>query len=81
LPVEIWLWVVAISLLMDFRVCSATMAPLFVRMLDIFCPCFYGVFTPKKSAARGVSDVFLTDAGKVAAPFNCECKDTIAPKK
>ncbi|SFQ06582.1 flagellar hook protein FlgE [Roseivivax halotolerans] len=34
-PVEIWLCVSARSRLIDFSVCSATMAPLFVRMLDM----------------------------------------------
>ena len=40
LPVEISFCVSARPELMDLRVCSATMAPLFVRMLDIECPCF-----------------------------------------
>ncbi|NDV98173.1 flagellar hook protein FlgE [Salipiger sp. PrR002] len=35
LPVEISPWVVAKFILIDLRVCSATIAPLFVRMLDI----------------------------------------------
>ncbi|QFS84783.1 Flagellar hook protein FlgE [Roseivivax sp. THAF40] len=36
LPVEIWDCVSARLRLIDLRVCSATIAPLFVRMLDIF---------------------------------------------
>ena len=35
LPVEMMDCVFERSLLMDLRVCSATIAPLFVRMLDI----------------------------------------------
>ena len=35
LPVEIWSWVFARFALTPFRVCSATIAPLLVRMLDI----------------------------------------------
>ena len=35
-PVEIISWVLPRLALMDFRVCSATIAPLLVRMLDIF---------------------------------------------
>jgi len=35
LPVEIFAWVLPRSILMDFKVCSATIAPLLVRMLDI----------------------------------------------
>ncbi|CTQ49110.1 hypothetical protein JDO7802_01120 [Jannaschia donghaensis] len=38
LPVEISDWVMPRFLLMDCSVCSATIAPLFVRMLDMFIP-------------------------------------------
>jgi flagellar hook protein FlgE len=46
LPVEIISWVLARLVLIDFRVCSATMALLFVRMLDIAFSFRLWRFTP-----------------------------------
>ncbi len=43
-PVEISCWVMPRLALMDFIVCSATMAPLLVRMDDIFFPLCTGAF-------------------------------------
>ena len=44
LPVEIMVWFFARSPLIDLRVCSATIAPLFVKMLDIRMSFLSGAF-------------------------------------
>jgi len=61
LPVEIISWVLPKFVLMDFSVCSATMAPLLVRMLDISRVPYDsdGAFAPSVDAApEGLPRVF-----------------------
>lgn len=62
LPVEIMSWVLARLALVDLRVCSATIALLFVRMLDIcLLPSLGGAFAPGfQDPPLAVLDVVLT---------------------
>ncbi len=62
LPVEIAFWVLVRSMLTDFKVCSATMAPLLIRMLDTAFPFRHWAFRPGSPRPSGGSNVFLTHA-------------------